>query len=75
MGSGGTVPPPLISAVDEDEWSAFRPGRFVIGEMSRYPLDGRLVGPHKRIENCEEYLTPAGNRTSAIQPATRLHTN
>jgi hypothetical protein len=42
-GSGGIAPPFLTSALDEDEWSAPRPDRFVPrGRSSQYPLDMRL---------------------------------
>jgi hypothetical protein len=36
----------LTSAVDGDEWSASRPGRFDPGKEPRYPFNRRLGGPH-----------------------------
>jgi hypothetical protein len=33
-GSGGILPPFLTSALDGDEWSASRPGRFTLGERA-----------------------------------------
>jgi hypothetical protein len=45
MGSGGTVPPFLTSALDGGEWSALRLGRFTPKDRSFwYPLNGRLGG-------------------------------
>jgi hypothetical protein len=37
------------------EWSASNPGCFTPqGKSSRYPLDGRLVGPQSLYGHCEE---------------------
>jgi hypothetical protein len=39
LGSGGTAPPFLTSALDGGEWLASRPGRFAPGE--------RVTGVHR----------------------------
>jgi hypothetical protein len=46
MGELGIAPPFLASALDEDEWSTTRPGRFTPGEKS--PRDG----PQYRSGRC-----------------------
>jgi hypothetical protein len=55
----------LTPALAEGEWSASRPGRFIPGEESQYPLDRRLVGPQSRSgrRGEEEILDPTGTRT------------
>jgi hypothetical protein len=46
MGSGGITAPFLTSALDGDEWSVSRPGRFTREEKApQYPLDMRLGEP------------------------------
>jgi hypothetical protein len=35
----------LTSALDGDEWSASRSGRFALGKEPRYPFNRRLGGP------------------------------
>jgi hypothetical protein len=70
-GSGGIALRFLISALDEGDWSASRPGRFTPqGTSPRYPLDRRLGGPQSLSGLCgeEENRIPAGNRTPAVQP-------
>jgi hypothetical protein len=77
-GSGGIAPPFLTSALDGDEWSASRPGRFTLrGNCPRYPLDRRLGGPQSRSGHYgeEKNLTPAGNRTPVVQPIACRYTD
>jgi hypothetical protein len=53
-------------------------GQFHAGGRSpRYQLDRRLGGPQKGSGRCEEEktLTPAGNRTRAAQPVSRIYTD
>jgi hypothetical protein len=51
MGSGGTVPPFLTSAVDGGERSASRPGRFTPRERIDYTLWIRgSVGPRAGVD-------------------------
>jgi hypothetical protein len=46
-GSGGVARRILTSVVDGGEWSASRPGRFILGERApRYRFD-RLSGPQE----------------------------
>jgi hypothetical protein len=40
----------LTSALDEDEWSASRPGHSTPENRPRYPVDSRLGGPHSWSE-------------------------
>jgi hypothetical protein len=43
----------LTSALHGGEWSASRPGRFILSEKSPwYPLDRRLGGPQSRYGRC-----------------------
>jgi hypothetical protein len=45
----------LTSALDGDEWSASRLGRFTPGKSPWFPLDRRLGGPQIRSgRGCEE---------------------
>jgi hypothetical protein len=54
-GCGRIALPFLNSALDGDEWSASRTGRFnPRGERTRYPLDKRLSGSRSRSERCGE---------------------
>jgi hypothetical protein len=48
-GSGGIGLSILTSAVDGDEWTASRPGRFPGGVKARHQLDGRLGGPTEPV--------------------------
>jgi hypothetical protein len=42
---------------------------YLKGESPRYPLGRRLGVPHSRYGRCEEKnLSPAGNRSPAVQP-------
>jgi hypothetical protein len=38
MGSGGTAPHFLTTALDESEWSASHPGRFNPGKSTPVPI-------------------------------------
>jgi hypothetical protein len=56
----------LTSVLDEGEWSASRPGRFITGETApRYPLDRRLDGPQSLSgrDGGKNISGSAGNRT------------
>jgi hypothetical protein len=55
----------LTSALDGDELSVSRPGRFTLVIDPRYPLDRRLVGPQNRAERRgeEKNYVPTGTRT------------
>jgi hypothetical protein len=54
-GSGGIAPIILTSAVDGEEWSASRPGRFTFGETapSTHWIEGR-VGPRAGLDAMEK---------------------
>jgi hypothetical protein len=59
----------LISEQGGGEWSASRPGRFILKEESRYPLYRSLCGPKSRSgRGGEEERTPAppGNRNPVV---------
>jgi hypothetical protein len=78
MWSAGTATPFLTLAADGGELSASRPCRFIPGgKKPRYPLDKRLGGPQSRFGCCreEKNLSPAGNRTLAVQPITHRCTD
>jgi hypothetical protein len=59
-GSEDIAPPFLISALNDDDWSASRPGRFTPDGKPRFPLYRRLGGPQSRSGRCgvENYLLP-----------------
>jgi hypothetical protein len=46
--SGGIAPRTLTSALDGGEWSASRPGRFILGKEPLDSLDRKLGGPRSR---------------------------
>jgi hypothetical protein len=75
--SGGIAPPFLTLALDGDEWSASRLGRFTPGKNPGYPLNRRLNGPQSRCGYCgleEKSLAPAGNRTPGVLSVALLYT-
>jgi hypothetical protein len=66
MGSEGIAPAFLTSALDKDEWSASRPGRYTPGERAPgiYWIGGWL-DPRAGLNALEKRksLSSAGNRT------------
>jgi hypothetical protein len=70
MGNGGVTTPFLILALDGDERSDSRPCRFT--PRKRAPGThwiGGWVSPRARLDAVKrKSRTPAGNRTSAVQP-------
>jgi hypothetical protein len=73
MGTRGTAPPLLISALDGCEWAASCPCPFTHpGKRLWYPLDRRLGGP-QRWSGCyreEKNISLPGIKTkpSSMQP-------
>jgi hypothetical protein len=62
----------LTSALDGDEWSASRPGRFTPGGIALGThWIGSWVGPRAGLDAVENRrnLSLAGNRTLAVQPS------
>jgi len=43
----------MTAALEEDEWSAARPGRTLLPGKTRYPLYRRLGGPQGRSGRAE----------------------
>jgi hypothetical protein len=50
IGSGGTAPLTIISALDGGEWSTSRSGRFAPGMNSGTNYIGGLLGPRARMK-------------------------
>jgi hypothetical protein len=70
----GCIDPPL--ALDGGQLSVSLTGRFTSGETA--PVThwiGGWVGPTAGLDAMEKekYLTPAGNRTTAVQPVARRY--
>jgi hypothetical protein len=63
-GSGGMAPTFMTSALDGGQWSASRPGLFILGERApvTHWFGGRL-GPRE-----EKNRVPSWNRTPADPP-------
>jgi hypothetical protein len=70
-GGGGIAPLFLTSALDGDDRSASRLGRFTPRrKRPRYPLDRRLGGPPRTALDTvakKKSLTPVRNRTPGVQ--------
>jgi len=67
----------LTSALDGNEWSASRLGRFKSGERTPYPSDRRLSGPHSQSgSDGEEKKFPSllCQESNPGRPARRLIT-
>jgi hypothetical protein len=76
--SGGIAPPFLTSVLHEAEWSASRPGRFIIqDERPQYPLARRLGGTQSRSGRCgiEKNILPLRESNTAVQPVARRYTD
>jgi hypothetical protein len=77
-GGGGKAPPFLTSALNACEGPASRPCCGTRGERDpRTHLTGDYVGPRTGLDavNTETSLSPAGNRTLAVQPVAHRSTD
>jgi hypothetical protein len=77
-GSGGIAPSFLTSALDGGQWSASHPGRFTPGEGApAIHCVGDWMGPEPgwTLWTRERSLTPAGNKTLAVQPVAHRYTD
>jgi hypothetical protein len=67
MGSGGIAPPLLTSALDGDEWSTLRPGRFTPGEIAASTRwIGRWVGPRAGLHAVENSESNPGRAARSL---------
>jgi hypothetical protein len=67
----------LTFAVDGGEWSASQQGRHLsTGKDPRYPLDGRLGGPHSWYGHRPEqkFFASAGDQSPVVQSVVRHYT-
>jgi hypothetical protein len=64
MGSGGTAPPFMTSALAQLSGQLHSPAALPLKKSPRYPLDRRLVG----LWCIEKSFASVGNRTPAVQP-------
>jgi hypothetical protein len=69
MRSGDIAPPLLTSALDEGDWSASRPCRFIPEELppDTHWIEGR-VGPRVGLEAIKIFPVTTRNRTPAVHP-------
>jgi hypothetical protein len=78
MGSGGTAPPFLTSALHRGEWSVSSPDLFTPEERApnAYCI-GEWVAHRAGPDALEKRksLSSAGNRTSAVQSVARRYTD
>jgi len=64
----------MTAALEEDEWSAVRPGRTLPPGKTRYPLYRRLGGPQGQSGRAEN-LVPTGIRSRTIQHVVSRYTD
>ena len=65
----------LTSALDEDEWLPPRPGRFIPGKETRYPLYMMLGGPQGRCERMQQISPPPAFDPRTLQPIESPYTD
>ena len=75
MGSRGIALLTLTSAIDGVGWSTPRPGLFIRGKETRYPLYRRLNWPHGRSERVRKILSPPGFDPLTVQAVASRHTD
>jgi hypothetical protein len=75
MGSRGIALVSLTSALDGDEWSTPRPGRFTPGKETRHPLYRRLGGPQGWSGRVLKISPPPGFDPRTVQPVASRYTD
>jgi hypothetical protein len=75
MANPGIAPLFLTSALDGDEWSASRLGRYMPGETDSCTLDRGWVGLRNVLEVVEKGKIPCPCRESTPLPAVKLAEN
>ena len=65
----------MTTALEEDEGSASRPGRYLPPGKTRYPLYRRLGGPRAGMDRCEISRPPLGFDSRTVQPAASRYTD
>jgi hypothetical protein len=64
----------MTATLEEDEWSAARPGRTLPPGKTRYPYYRRLGGPQGRFGRAEN-LVLTGIRSRTVQPIVSRYTD
>ena len=65
----------MTTALEEGEWSASRPGRFLPPGKTRYPLYRRLGGPQGRSGQVRKTSPPPGFDPRTVQPVASRYTD